>query len=503
MRCCIVKGEIDISNKDPQYTSFRKNLSETLDALKKLTGNTSDLSVSEARLGGVRCAAAVIEGMASAQILSETVLAPVMKQAAGTEQTSESLFEILTVSTLLTPDRTLPKDLNEAASLLFAGFAVIFVDGIESAAAFGVQGFDRKAVSEPSSEHNIMGSQEGFCEALRTNISLVRRRMKTPSLRFETLSLGSETKTDIALAYLSDRAESGLVRRLRRRLKEVGLDAVLASGSVKPFLEQGSDKWLFSEVSATERPDVVCAKLNEGRAAVLIDGTPFALVCPSLFVENFRTVDDTCSKPYFVVLMRIIRFIAFFFAVMFPGIYVAVANYHPEMLTLKLLLNLTASERSTPYSLFVEMLIITVLLELMKEASVRMPRAVGSAISIAGGLVIGDAAVKSGIISSPLLIIVGLTATASFVIPGLAQQSSVLRLVYIAAGGAAGFFGIAVVSGMIMTNAAAMNEYGISYTAPLLPFSRAGAADILGRRSAERLAAEHTTVSDYKGVPDE
>lgn len=471
----------------------------TLDRLTKLLGSSADLNISEANLGGIRCAAATIEGMASAQMTAETVLQPLTLLSDGAASGAE-LFERITVGSFFTADRSTVSTLDEAAGLLFSGFAAVFIEGVSEAAVFGVQGFDKKAVGEPSSEHNIMGSQEGFCEALRTNISLLRRRMKTPSLRLELLTVGKKSNTDICIAYLSDRADSSVVSSVRRRLSSVGMDVVLTSGTLMQFIEENEDIGLFSETAATERPDVVASKINEGRIAVLIDGTPFALICPSLFVENFRTVDDACSKPYFVILMRLVRFTAFFFAVLFPGIYVAVANYHPEMLTLKLLLNLTASEKSTPYSLFVEMLIITLLLELMKEASVRMPKAVGSAISIAGGLVIGDAAVKSGIISSPLLIIVGITATASFVIPTLAQQSSALRLVYICAGGTAGFFGIAVVSGMIMCNAASMNGCGVPYTAPLLPFTKSGAADILSRKNRTRLEREHTTVSDYKST---
>lgn len=485
-------------SKDSSRYAVKMRLSENTDLLKKLLGGTADLNTAEAELHGVRCAVASIEGMASAQLLSELVLRPLEALAERAGGSGEKLFALLSGECLLTADRKLPADLNEAASLMFAGFAVIFVDGAARAAAFGVQGYDKKAVGEPTSEHNIMGSQEGFCETLRSNISLVRRRMKTPDLRFESLSVGQKTATDVCLCYLAGRAESSLICGIKRRLKEVRLDAVLASGTLKPFLEEKEGVGLFSEISATERPDIVCSKINEGRCAILIDGTPFALICPSLFFENFRTVDDACSKPYFLILMRCIRYLAFFFAVMFPGFYVAAANFHPEMLTLKLLLNLTASERSTPYSLFIEMLIITLLLELMKEAAVRMPKAVGSAISIAGGLVIGDAAVKSGIISSPLLIIVGLTATASFVIPGLAQQTSVLRLVYIVAGGAAGFFGIAVVSVMVMTNAASLNDRGIPYTAPLMPYSRYGITEVLARKSTKQLEAEHTVVSDYK-----
>ncbi len=491
------------SAKSNDKYQITKQLSQDIDALKKLLGGSADLNTSEAELSGVRCAVAAIEGMASAELLSELVLRPLERLAREAGGSGQRLFELLTSGALLTADCTQPADLREAAAMMFSGFAVVFVEG-GGAAAYGVQGYDKKAVTEPSSEHNIMGSQEGFCEALRSNISLVRRRMKTPALRLEMLTVGRLTNTDVCLCYLSGRADSRMIADIKRRLKAIELDTLLASGTLKPFLEGREQVGLFSEISATERPDVVCAKINEGRAALIIDGTPFALVCPSLFAESFRTVDDACSKPYFVILMRLVRYIAFFFAVIFPGLYVAVANYHPEMLTLKLLLNLTASERSTPYSLFVEMLIITVLLELMKEAAVRMPKAVGSAISIAGGLVIGDAAVKSGIISSPLLIIVGLTATASFVIPGLAQQSSALRLVYICAGGAAGFFGIAVVSAMVMTNACASQEYGIPYTAPLLPFSRSGSVEILSRKSKERQQQEHTVVGSYsENAPSE
>ena len=474
-----------------------KTVPEFVSGLKNLLGHSCDLNIADALLAGIPCALASIEGMASSQLTGELILRPVSALAPDAGGSGRRLYELVTGRAILTADIQAPGTLEDAAGLMFSGFALLFVEN-GGCAAFGVQGYDKKAVTPPSSEHNIMGSQEGFCEALRTNISLVRRRMKTASLRLELLTVGGKTNTDVCLCYLSDRADSGMICELRRRLRSLGIDTLLASGVLRPYLEQENDAGIFSGLSSTERPDVVCARINEGRAAILIDGTPFALICPSLFGDNFRTVDDACSKPYFVILMRLVRYIAFFFAVIFPGFYVAVANFHPEMLTLKLLLNLTVSERSTPYSLFVEMLIITVLLELMKEAAVRMPRAVGSAISIAGGLVIGDAAVKSGIISSPLLIIVGLTATASFVIPGLAQQSSALRLIYIFAGGTAGFFGIAAVSAMVMTNACAADSRGIPYTAPLLPFSRRRAGEILARKSPEKAEEEHSVISELK-----
>ena len=338
-----------------------ESVSKACADLKELSGSTADLNIVQAELGGVCCAVASVEGMASSALMAEIVFEPLL-HLAGEGLSSAELFKAVSEGGLLAADKQLVPTYGEAFELLFSGFALVLIDGNARGIALGIQGYDKKAVTEPTSEHNIMGSQEGFCEVLRTNMSLVRRRMKTPSLRFELLRAGKRSATDICLCYIADRAESQLIRQLRQRIESIELDTVLASGYVKPFIEAGSETALFSDISSTERPDVVCAKLNEGRAALLIDGTPFALCCPAIFSENFRTVDDYCSKPYYVAIMRAVRHIAFFFAVLFPGLYVAVANFHPEMLTLKLLLNLTVSEHSTPYSLFVEMLIITVLL---------------------------------------------------------------------------------------------------------------------------------------------
>lgn len=490
-----------MNSRNNKGQMIASSVAEVAAELERLTGSTADLNIVRAELGGVPCAVASVEGMASGAMMAELVFQPLMRLSDKSLSEGE-LFRILSKESLLAADKQLVSTYEEALGLLFSGFAVVFVEGSCRGTALGIQGYDKKAVNEPSSEHNINGSQEGFCEVLRTNMSLVRRRLKTASLRFELLTAGKRSATDVCLCYIADRAEPELVRTLRKRIAAIELDTVLASAYVKPFIDLHTETSLFSDITSTERPDVVCAMLNEGRAVLLIDGTPFALCAPALFFENFRTMDDYCAKPYFTGIMRSVRFIAFFFAVLFPGLYVAIANFHPEMLTLKLLLNLTVSEHSTPYSLFVEMLIITVLLELIKEASVRMPKAVGSAISIAGGLVIGDAAVKSGLISSPLLIIVGLTASASFVIPGLSQQISALRLVFIIAGGTAGFFGIAVVLAMVTANASAQGGFGVDYTAPLMPLKKGDIADVAARRSFRRMAKEERTVSMLREVEE-
>lgn len=496
-------------NSSPDHNNYKDaKIADSLDKiildLRTIMSNTMELNVMEINIGGAPCALVTIEGMVSNASMSELIFRPLMEfKVPVTENPQIAVYQFVTKQSLLAAERHVLYTYGSVIQDLFSGFALIFIDGIPKGVAFGIQGYAVKSISEPTSEHNVMGSQEAFAEVIRTNISLVRRRMKSPSLRFEMMQIGKLSSTDVCLVYMVDKAPTQIVDKIRKKLKSIRLDTIISSGYIKSFLEEKIDDNLFSNIGHTERPDVLCTKINEGKVAVMIDGTPFALICPMLFAENFKTIDDYCSKNYFAAYLRWIRYLAFFLAVAFPGIYVATASYHPEMLNLKLLLNLSASEQSTPYPLFFEILIIMALLELMREASIRLPSAVGSAVSIVGGLIIGDAAVKSGIISAPLLIIVGLTATASFIIPSLNQQTSVLRLAFIFSGGAAGFFGIAVCGLVIIANVCAMDEFDIPYTAPVSPFSFKGIKDVFARVSFKSMEKSHSTIEDYSEVKHE
>lgn len=488
-------------SSSPDFKNYKDvKIASRLDQIildcRSITGNTMDLNVMEINICGAPCALVTIEGMVSTNAMAELIFQPIMGLSIPKDENPNvGVYQFLTKESLLTAERHILYTYGSVMQDLFSGFALIFIDGIPKGVSLGIQGYEKKSISEPTSEHNLMGSQEAFAEVIRTNISLIRRRMKNPALRFEMHQIGELSSTDICIVYMQDKAPPEMVDRIRKKLKSIKLDTVISSGYIKPFVEEHIKENLFSNIGNTERPDVLCTKINEGKVCILIDGTPFALVCPTLFVENFKTIDDYCSKSYFTTYIRWIRYFAFFLAIAFPGIYVATASYHPEMLNLKLLLNLSASEQATPYPLFFEVLIA--LLELMREASLRLPSAIGSAVSIVGGLIIGDAAVKSGIISAPLLIIVGLTATASFIIPSLSQQTSVIRLAFIFAGGAAGFFGIAICTIVVMANVCAMDEFNIPYTAPVSPFSKRGSLDVFSRASFQSMEKSHSTVEDY------
>lgn len=485
---------ITYRNFDSAY--FVKDLNENILMLRTVLDNTMDLNIMPVRIDSIDCAVITIEGMVSTSAMAELIFRP-LTELDGSGQTPQSIMDFLCTGCLMSNERILISDLGQAARLLFSGFALIIVDRTACAAAFGIQGYEKKAISSPMMENNVMGSQEAFTEVVRTNISLIRRRIKHPSLRFEMMQIGELSNTDVCLVYIRGRTDEKMVAKLRSDLKKIKLDCILGTGYIMPFIEPDSPRLLFSQVGFTERPDMLCENIIRGRIGILIDGNPFCLICPYMFSQNFASADDAASKTYFTFFMKLIRYIAFFLATAFPGIYLAAVNYDPEMLNAQLLSNLSASEKTTMLPLFSETLIIMLLLEVMREASIRLPRAVGAAMSIAGGLIIGDAAVKSGLISSPLLIIVGITATASFVLPSINQQMSTLRIMFILAGGFAGFFGITACALMTAANICSADMMGIAYTSPIAPFIKGQAADVFARMTFEQMQDKKTTINDF------
>lgn len=475
------------------------DLTQSLIDIRSIMSNSSDLMINTITISGHNSALICCEGMVSTGTSTELIFHPLMNLKLPENSKPDEVFEYIQKYGLLTFDRSTIITYGQLTHFIMSGFVAVLVSGVPGAIVLGVQGYDKRGISEPTTEVNVLGAQDGFIETIRSNMSLIRRRMKTPLLKFELFQMGEKSNTDVCLVYMTDKAPKKLIDEVKNSLNKASLEIILSSGYIAPFLE-GRPLSIFSGVSTTQRPDVLCAKVSEGRVGLLIDGTPFALVVPSLFIENFQTVDDYSNRPFYGTYIRWLKYFAFFLAVALPGVYVAIVNFHPEMFTHSLLLNLISSKLMTPYSLTVEALIITLLYEIMREAGIRLPKVVGPAIGIVGGLVIGDAAVSSGLISAPLLIVLGLTASASFVISGLNQQTSILRIVYILAGGLAGLYGIAIVTALLIFNICDMETYGVQYMAPLSPFTPRAMRDVLIRIGFKKLRHESVKVSDLNGV---
>ncbi len=466
--------------------------------IRQKFSNSSDLLINEFVVAGHRVSLVMCEAMINTQTMTEILLEPMMSLQLPPESPPEALLDWIRNDAVLSSDQSEIRTFDEVFQFIMSGFVVVLIDGLQIGTSLGMQGFAYRSVSEPSTEVNERGSREGFVEPIRINLSMIRRRIKSPTMKFELSQIGTKSKTDICLVYLTDMVSKRLLEQVRHRLAQVKLDVLLESGYLQPYLETGPVS-IFSSVGVTERPDTLCGKIREGRIAVLVDGTPFALIVPYLFSENFQSLDDYCHRPYFTSFIRILKYLSFFFTILLPGLYVAVANFHPEMFPRALLFNVAAAEQSTPLPLVFEALIIFLIYEIMREAGLRLPRPVGHAVSIVGALVIGDAAVTAGLIGAPMVMVVALTAISSFVVPSIYEPVTLLRFTFILVGGTMGLYGIALVLCVVGINLCTLTSFGIPYTAPITPFNMRDMRDVFIRTSWRSMSDYTPKIQDMPG----
>ena len=474
------------------------SLDDNMVKIRQLYSNSSDFVANEMTVSGIRIQILICEGMVNTQTMAEMLIEPLYQLNLFEDSTPQGLQNWLRNDCILANDQQEFRTYGELFRFMMSGFAIVLVDGIDVGLALGLQGFQFRSVSEPSAEVNVRGSREGFIEILRINLTMVRRRIKSPNLKFEMMTLGSKSQTDICLVYLTDKVSDEILHSVKRRLGSIRLDVILESGYLQPFLDDRPLS-IFSQVGHTERPDTLCAKINEGRIGILVDGTPFALVVPYFFAENFQSFDDYCHRAFYATFIRWLKYISFFSTILLPGIYVAIATFHPELFPYELLFNIASSEEATPFPLVVEAIIIFIIYEIMREAGLRLPRPIGHAVSIVGALVIGDAAVTAGIIGAPMVMVVALTAISSFVVPSLYEPVTILRFSFIIIGGALGLYGITLAGALVLSNICAINAYGIPFTAPITPFNLFDMRDVVVRKSWQSLQKEQVNIQSYPG----
>jgi spore germination protein KA len=471
------------------------HIEDTLSELRRRTLSSADLLANRVMLGGVSCCLLACEGLCAADTLGKLVLEPL--NSLPPQKDGAALLAFLRDYRLLSADRPVIEDSSALLTLLYSGFAVLLAEGAVTALGFGIQGYAARGISEPSGELNIYGAKEGFTEPLRINMSMIRRRMKSPRLTFELHTAGTVTQTELCICWLSDRVPQELLDRIREKLDTLPLESVFSAGYVRPFLEE-TDTKLIHSIGTTERPDIFCAKLLEGRVGILIDGTPFALTLPQLFCETFQTLDDYNYPPAYATLLRWLKYGAGLIALLLPALYLAAALWHPALLNETLLRLLTESEANAPFSLTAELLGILFMYEIVREAGLRLPKAGGGAVGIIGGLLIGDAAVESGLISTPVLTVAALSATAGFVIPEHHAALTVVRPLMILAVAAFGMAGIAILGTMLLFHICATEIFGFPVSAPIAPLMPHRLHDLLARVGFRRLSQGNFRVEEVR-----
>ncbi len=451
-------------------TELNNDINSSKKQLQEYFGKNVDFYAKDIKLCGVSCCIFIFECLSSLERLSIMMLDGLSRQEDYPKE-SKNLFDYLMHKTNIPFEVTPIDSLENAVIRLTSGAAIILIDGSSKAVSVATQNLEYRSVQEPGTESNLKGSREGFTEPLRINISLIRRLIRTGDLRIETHQIGKKTQTEYAILYDETLVPKHVLQSLKQKLKQAQLPFVFDTGYIAAFMRNGTFS-MFQSVGYTERPDTAAAKICEGKIIVMVNGSPFAMIVPYFFNENFQSMDDFTEKAYFASFIRLLKYTAFFIAVMLPGIFVSIVEFTPEVLPEQLLYRVMASEQTTPLPIFLEALFMIFLLEIVREAGLRMPKPIGQSVSLVAALIVGDAAISVGLVSAPIVIIVALTAISGYVIPSLYEPIIALRIIFIIAGGLLGPFGILIVFTLMIFNACNMEIMGLAFTSPIAPMTK-------------------------------
>ncbi|WP_138495610.1 spore germination protein [Paenibacillus pinistramenti] len=446
---------------------------------------------------GTKAAAIYLDGMCDTQQVEEAVLRPLMEGAnqgadrfvneAGNEagnkaahaESDAAQLEGRLVSALQVSRET---QFGVVIGQILKGETAVLADGSPEVLLVNLVKMEQRSISEPTSEKVVRGPRDGFTESLRTNTSLIRRRIVTPRLKTEALTVGTFTHTDIALMYMDGIVQESMVEEVKGRIKDIDVDGILYSQNIEEYLE---DKVYspFPQVQNTERPDVAASSLLEGKVVVVVNNSPIVLVVPMTYWSGLQAADDYTERSMYGTAVRWVRYIFIHISLLLPSLYVALTTFHPEVIPTPLLISIASAREGVPFPAVIEALLMELIFEGLREAGIRLPQQVGPAVSIAGALVIGQAVVEAGIVSSSMVIIVSLTGIASFAFPmyNMGTSFRMLRFPLLFISGFIGFYGIMLFMILLTVHLATLKPFGIPYLAPASPLEASNLKDILIR----------------------
>ena len=465
-------------------TPISKNLKTNVKTIKELFCSDNDVVLREFTIaagGGIKAAVMYIDGLAGAKAVFDGVLNPLMIESRKLSEIIEikSIDDI--IDKLLTSGEVgTGSTVEKLCSAMLDGDSVLLADGFDEFAYVNSRDFEMRSVSEPQTETVVRGPREGFTEAIRVNTSLLRRKIKSHHLRMDVLTIGERTKTLVCISYLDNLANPKIISEVRRRLRNISTDAILSSGYIEEYIED-TPYSVFPTINYTEKPDVAAAQLLEGRCVIIIDGTPFVLTLPMLFIECFQSPEDYTVRYVYATFMRILRIISFMISLVAPAMYIALVTFHQELIPTPLLFTIAVAEEGLPFPSFVETAIMLLTFEIMREAGVRLPNPVGQTVSIVGALVMGQAAIEAGIVGAPVVIVIAFTAVASFLTPALSDTTAILRWFFLVLAAMLGGFGIAVGLMVTFIHLASLESFGVTYLYPFAPFAPSGLKDAIVR----------------------
>ncbi|WP_341143357.1 spore germination protein [Paenibacillus sp. FSL H8-0315] len=452
-------------------------LDDNLKELQERLGHSPDIVIRRIKsiTTQVEVAAVYIEGLIEKLRVNEFV-----EHAMSFDKLSEEHPVVTSAEDIFLYMKEVARGIGEEQTLedwdvlfeaLFSGDTILWVNGIREAIRGNTSGGEVRTVSDATTQVAIRGSKEGFTESIGTNISLVRRKIKSPNLWVESMKIGDVTQTNVSIMYIHGIVNDNTLQELRTKLQSIDIDGILESGYIEQFLEDTPFS-PFPTLYNTERPDSVAGNLLEGRVAIFVDGTPFVLIAPTTFFMFLHAVEDYYQRYDITTLIRLLRFICLVISLFGPALFIAILNFHQEMIPTALLINFASQREGVPFPAFIEAMLMEFTFEIIREAGIRMPSPIGQTVSIIGGLVLGQAAVQAGIVSPAMVIVVSLTGISSFATPAfnMALSIRILRFIIMFIAAFMGLYGITIFTFILVAHMCSLKSLGFPYMSPFGPF---------------------------------
>lgn len=429
-----------------------------------------------------------VDGLVNSQVMDLTIIKPI-----GTEEGPKHCKNQMELANYLLNNgggyhafASFVTDFNQLNTMVMSGMCAVVLDDIQAAVVYDVRTFDKRSVSEPSEEGTMKGAKDSFIEVLRTNTALIRRRIRSPHLTVEQMYIGRLSRTDVALVYMNNICDLNLVDQIRKKLQSIDIDNICASSFIEEFITENKNS-LMPQVMYTQRPDRCCSNLTDGRIVLVVDGIPFVYVLPCQFPMLLQSSEDYSESFLAGSTLRCLRYITLLVSLLLPAFYIAVTTFHVHLLPLPMLLSIQKAKVNVPFTSCIEVLGLLLSFEILIEAGLRLPKNIGSAMSIVGGLVVGQAAVAANIISPVVVIIVALAGISGFTVPNqdlsIALRISRFALALLAS--FAGFYGLMIGFLFIVTHLCSLDNFGVPYMAPFVETIKADLQDTLLRYPVE------------------
>ena len=483
----ILKKHAGTARQNQKSAEKFENIPKSIDKIIKVLGamffNCSNFVYRKIELPNkTKFLVTYIDGFIDYQRLDLGIIKPLLDNLSNIDNKLDYKFNIeyLKNKLILPSDLIEIENMTDVSKYLFAGFSILFLDNEKKALAVLVKGYNKRDTVKTELENTVRGPKESFIENATVNLTLITKIVSNPQLKSEIFVLGKRTNTKVYLCYLEGVAKENIINIAKQRLAKINVDAILDANYVREYVND-NPYTAFPLTGAHERPDIVAAQLLEGRIAIICDGSPMVITVPYLFIESIQNSEDYFNKPIFASVIRIIRLIALVITLLLPALYICVLNFHHEVIPFELIVTASAGQENIPLSSLFEVLIMLSAFELLREASIRMPKGVGQTISIVGALVLGEAAVKAGFVSNLVVIVIALTAICSFANSSLLDTVSILRIFFVIISNLLGFVGVMFLIVLMSIHMCSLTSFTVPYMSPLAPWNSEGMKDALFR----------------------